>query len=72
METKCIKRLFPENETKPLISQKNISLSKLTAKYITDNYFSKLKKIIKMNYSDDLVLNQMLDRNGAIASFAGY
>ena len=72
LETKCIKRLFPENETKPLISQKNISLSKLTAKYITDNYFSKLKKIIKMNYSDDLVLNQMLDRNGAIASFAGY
>ena len=25
-----------------------------------------------MNYSDDLVLNQMLDRNGAIASFVGY
>lgn len=71
LENKCLKKLFPENNVEPLISNTIVSLSKLTGKIFNIPYFNKIKKIIAD--SGDSELNMRIkDRNGVIAAFAGY
>ncbi|WP_027122504.1 DUF2779 domain-containing protein [Metamycoplasma spumans] len=71
LENKCLKRLFPENEVRALISKTTVSLSRLTAKFFSEPYFTKIKKVISA-LNDKYLNNALGERNGAIASFAGY
>gem|GEM_PF-1927478 len=72
METKCIKKIFPNNEIKPLIANQTVSLSKLTGKTFFNNYFPKIKKILLEKSKEYPLFLQLIEKNGAIASFAGY
>ncbi|TPR54700.1 DUF2779 domain-containing protein [Metamycoplasma neophronis] len=71
LEHNCLKRLFPENRVEALISNTTVSLSKLTGKIFNEPYFIKIKKIIAAS-NDKYLSNALGERNGAIASFAGY
>lgn len=44
LENKCLKKLFPENNVEPLISNTIVSLSKLTGKIFNIPYFNRIKK----------------------------
>jgi len=72
LETKCIKKIFPNNEVKPLIANQTVSLSKLTGKTFFNNYFPKIKKILLEKSKEYPLFLQLIEKNGAIASFAGY
>lgn len=72
LETKCIKKLFPNNLVKPLIENQTVSLSKLTAKVFKEIYWKKTKKIFAGDEYKETIFKNMSDSNGAIASFAGY
>jgi len=72
LETKCIKKIFPNNEIKPLIANQTVSLSKLTGKTFFNNYFPKIKKILLEKSKEYPLFLQLIEKNGAIASFAGY
>jgi hypothetical protein len=72
LETKCIKKIFPNNEIKPLIANQTVSLSKLTGKTFFNNYFPKIKKILMEKSKEYPLFLQLIEKNGAIASFAGY
>ncbi len=71
LEHKCIKKLFPNNDVKALITNETVSLSKLTGKFFEKPYFSKIKRMLDKS-NDEYLKNALQDRNGAIASFAGY
>ncbi|WP_412031765.1 DUF2779 domain-containing protein [Metamycoplasma buccale] len=71
LENKCLKKLFPTNKVLPLIDKQNVSLSKLTGKTFNIPYFSETKKTLTKLGTDTLLKN-IVERNGAIASFAGY
>ena len=72
LETKCIKKIFPNNHVKALIDNQDVSLSKLTGKTFNANYFPKIKKILTSKIEQFPMFKQMIEKNGAIASFAGY
>lgn len=71
LEHDCLNKLFPENKVVPLIDYPNISLSKLTAKTFNQSYWFKTKKAI-LKTKKEFLIKRLPERNGAIASYAGY
>ncbi|MDC8913863.1 DUF2779 domain-containing protein [Metamycoplasma hyosynoviae] len=72
LETNCIKKLFPNNTVRELISKQTISLSKLTAKKFNNVYWKNTRKVLLPQIKDSSVMKQTIENNGALASFAGY
>ncbi|AWX42908.1 Uncharacterised protein [Metamycoplasma cloacale] len=71
LEKKCIKKIFPDHQVLPLIKQREVSLSKLTAKTFKNEYFINTKQLIE-KLQGKKVYDSLMHRSGAIASYAGY
>ncbi|OYD27058.1 hypothetical protein EI74_0218 [Mycoplasma testudineum] len=71
LEKVILGKIFPKANIAEVLPNTNISLSKLTKSGFEQNYFPYLKEQISNNFSERDIKKLRLDKDGAIAAFAG-
>ncbi|MBN0919669.1 DUF2779 domain-containing protein [[Mycoplasma] gypis] len=71
LEKELLSIMFPNNVVKALIEEKNLSLSVLTAKDFSDDYFVESRKAIREKAKNNVV-EKVLQKDGSTASYIGF